>query len=137
MEQTLNIFIPLVLGSIFGFIGIARIKRYRRITQNGTKTMATIIDFEVEEVDEPEFSGTFYMPIFEFKNSEGDIIKKKHNSSMPRRNLLKRVTIYYNKIDGDYEIMVDSKGWNYFFSLIIISISIVLLVVSLISIIKS
>lgn len=137
MEQTLNILVPLIFGTIFGIFGFFRLKRYRRLKLNGTKAIATITDFVIKEVDEDEFSGTFYLPVLEFKDSDGNTIKQQYHSSTSRKNLLKQVTIYYQKIDEEYEIMIYRKGRNYYVSILFIIISLGLLAVSLNEIINS
>lgn len=103
------------LGLIFMVVGIYFYTHFRRITKNGTRTKAKIIDYKPEvSTDSDGYSTTYYYAVIEFRGKNGDSVVHKLDHASDRKYKSNFIDIFYLFEDEEYKIVTNSALFKHY-----------------------
>lgn len=110
MESNLIVLVLFsVIGVVFAAIGAYIMYRSNKIANEGIRTRAKIIDYESEvDKDMDGYETTYYYPILEFTDKNGNIVKQKTDLASTSKIQTKSIEIFYLVEDGDYNIVMNT-----------------------------
>lgn len=106
-----------LIGILFSSIGIYLISRKNKFIKKGVKCKAKVVKYKKEKsVNRKDRTiDTYYYPILEFKNKNGEVIRKTHDSGTSTKptESNKEIDIFYLIDDeNEYEILIDKILWT-------------------------
>ena len=126
MEDYMLVVFEASFGLLLAVIGFYMLYKDRRIKQNGTKTLATVI--ELKELKSRD--GVSYKQVVEFQNSKGEKIVQEldfSSSIKPKEEVPFKTPIYYQIKNGKTKIVLANNNIKLIVSYGFLAIGIVIL----------
>lgn len=102
------------IGLIMILAALEFMRKYEQMEVKGIKTKAKIIDFiaEREKNNHDSRGTTYYFPIVEFLDVDGNKVVQKLDFSEESNRINTFINILYLKQGNEYDILVDKKLWK-------------------------
>lgn len=126
------------IGFMMIYSALKLLGKYEEMETKGTKTKAKIIDFvaKIERNNQDRSNTTYYFPIVEFFDVEGNKVVRKLGFSEEPDRINTYISILYLKNGNEYDVLVDKKLWKSIFPQIFIYVGYLLIGVSIVLIVR-
>lgn len=126
MEDYMLIIFEALFGLLLATVGFYMLYKDRKIKQNGTKTLATVI--ELKELKSKD--GVSYKQVVEFQNSKGEKIVQEldfSSSIKPKEDVPFKTPIYYQTKNNKTQIVLANNNIKSIVSYSFLAIGIIIL----------
>jgi hypothetical protein len=123
----------LLIGILFSIIGVYLVRRKNKFVKKGRKSKARVVKYIKEKTTNRNDNtiDTYYYPVLEFKNEDGQVIRKTHDSgtSNKPKDSNKHIDIFYLRNNqNEYEILIDKAFWTIIFPYSILIIGLLFII---------